>query len=57
MTFTQVLHDPFLDLVQSVVVLVQNSLGADNVEVVLGLFVPGKGNEVIDVGDADRVLG
>jgi hypothetical protein len=53
----QVLHDAVLHLLQVVVVLVQDLLGQDHVQLVLGLLCPGKVDQPVQVGAGDRVLG
>ena len=53
----QVLEDALLDLLQAVVVLVEDPLGLDDVELLLGLLVPGQGEDPVDVVAHDGRLG
>ena len=50
---SQVFYDPFLDLFHSVMVPVQDLAGPVQVQVVLGLFPPGKVQDPFDIGLAD----
>lgn len=50
-------EDTLLDLVHAVVALVEDLLGAIEIEIVLGIVAPGEGNHRIEVVLADSVLG
>ncbi len=53
----EVLEDPVLDLLEVVVVLVEHLARVIDVEVVLGLLVPGQLDQPLEVGADDPVLG
>ena len=53
----EVLEDALLGLLQAVVVLVEDPLGLDDVEPVLGLLVPGQREDPVDVVADDGGLG
>ena len=53
----EVLEDALLDLLQAVVVLVEDLLGLVDVELVLGLLVPGQREDPVDVVAHDGRLG
>ncbi len=53
----EVLQDPLLDVVEPVVVLVQDLLGAGDVELVLGRVAPGEVQDRLGVVPDDAVLG
>ena len=53
----EVLEDPLLDLLEVVVVLVEDRLGALEVEVVLGGLAPRQRQDPVDVGADHAVLG
>jgi len=52
----EMLQHALLDAVKAVMVLVQELLGAADIEVVLCLRVPGEGKKVVDVREADGEL-
>ena len=52
----QVLEDPLLDLLQAVVVLVEDPLGVDDVQLLLGLLAPGQRQHPVEVVAHDRRL-
>ena len=53
----EVLEDPLLDLLEAVVVLVEDPLGVDDVELLVGLLAPGEPQDPVDVVADDGRLG
>ena len=53
----QILQYALLHLLHAIVVVVEHALGALDVEVVLGIFVPGQGHHLLQVVDLHAVFG
>ena len=50
------LHDAVFHLVQAIVVGIKDALGAFQVEVILGIFLPRQVNEVLQIVQLDAVF-